>query len=101
MAFEPSNAGKRSGSVKRMEAADNAAEPQHRDPCYRAALQVCAILAAAMSVIEGGVGWIIGSAALAAAAADVLEDAATYILAVVAIGRTVHGRAVGTLVELK
>lgn len=65
----------------------------HLDPGYRRALIISATLNAAMFVIEGGVGLRVGSAALLADAVDFLEDAGSYILAVLAIAWGVKGRA--------
>ena len=74
-------------------------EATYLDPRYRAALQVSALLNAAMVVLEGGVGWVIGSAALIADAADFLEDAAMYTLAIVALAWTKRLRAVAGIVQ--
>ncbi|MEJ0093757.1 MAG: cation transporter [Methylocella sp.] len=60
--------------------------PAHLDPAYRRALRLGAALNLAMLFIEGGIGFAVGSAALLADAADFLEDASIYGLAVVAIG---------------
>lgn len=69
------------------------AAPLHLSPEYKAALVVSAALNVLMFFGEGAVGLIIGSAALIADAADFLEDAAMYALAVAAIGWSLRGRA--------
>ena len=69
----------------------------HLDPGYRTALLVSASLNLAMFVIEGGVGLMIGSAALLADAVDFIEDAGIYGLAVSAIGWPARSRAMAGL----
>jgi Co/Zn/Cd efflux system component len=68
-------------------------DPTHLDPAYRRALIVSAALNFAMILVEGGVGVAVGSAALLADAADFVEDAAVFALAVVALRWTARGRA--------
>lgn len=70
----------------------------HRDPGYLQALRFAAALNLAMLVIEGGIGWWIGSAALLADAVDFLEDAALLALALAATGWSVRARAGASLV---
>ena len=65
----------------------------HLDPGYRSALVASAALNAVMFVVEGGVGLSIGSAALLADAADFLEDAGIYSLAVAALAWAARDRA--------
>jgi Co/Zn/Cd efflux system component len=70
----------------------------HLDPRYRDALIASAVLNAMMFFAEGGVGLAIGSAALLADAADFLEDAGIYSLAVVALTWKPQKRAYAGLV---
>jgi Co/Zn/Cd efflux system component len=72
--------------------------PRHLDPRYRAALLFGAVINGLAAVAEGTVGFWIGSAALIADAADFIEDAGAYSLAIVAIGWAVRRRARVTLV---
>lgn len=73
--------------------------PAHLDPAYRKALILCAGLNVGMIVIEGGVGLAVGSAALLADAADFVEDAMMFALAVLAVGWPVHARAAAGTVQ--
>lgn len=73
----------------------------HLDPGYRSALLAGAILNILMFFGEGSVGLVIGSAALIADAADFLEDAGMYTLAIIALSWTVRNRALaGVLMGL-
>lgn len=74
-------------------------EPKHLNPAYRTALFISALLNLAMLFIEGGVGLWIGSSALLADAADFLEDATVFGLALFAIGWSTRARAAAGLVQ--
>jgi Co/Zn/Cd efflux system component len=73
--------------------------PAHLDPAYRKALILCAGLNGAMILIEGGVGLAVGSAALLADAADFVEDAMMFTLAVLALGWSARARATAGVVQ--
>ena len=73
--------------------------PHHLNPAYRAALIVSAGLNAAMFLLEGGVGLAVGSAALLADAADFIEDAAIFSLAVAALSWSARARARAGLLQ--
>ena len=71
---------------------------KHLDPTYRSALIVSAVLNLLMFVVEGGVGWWIGSTALIADAIDFFEDFGVYTLGVVALAWPARKRAWAGLV---
>ena len=71
---------------------------KHLDPAYRSALIVSAVLNLLMFVVEGGVGWWIGSTALIADAIDFFEDFGVYTLGVVALAWPARKRAWAGLV---